>query len=524
LIKRNETVSNQTWDNTLTYTQSFGKHNLTLLAGTSFKDESFELLEAKGLNFPNGPGIGDESYYLDLVQTIVADNVGDDGRREFGFSYFGRVAYNYDSRYLLYATFRADGTNKYQERWGYFPTIGAGWVVSDESFMENNGIFDFLKLRGSWGKLGNDSVDASEGSITSSPVFAAFGDTKYAGIVTSSDYTALKWEVTSETNVGLSARLFNNQLSIESDYFVRDTEDAVIPVSRLLVEGTTRKNTGGIRNSGFEIAMDWNKQVSENFTYNIGANFATLKNEVLDLDGQQNLTSGGDFTQRSVVGGSISAFYGLEIAGVYQTPEEVAADPAAIAANAAGQIVAPGDFKFVDQDNNGVINADDRVDIGSFLPSYTFGFNMGFKYKAFDFSLNAIGQGGNVIVNLKRGAIRQTNDPNMDRDFAINRWTGPGSTNSYPSARAIRNPWSNDFNNDFYVEKGDFVRLQNVTLGYTVPRLNGKFDPEIRFYLTAERPLTLFKYNGFNPEVADGRDNQTYPIPGVYTFGINIKI
>src|SRR5690606_623378 len=328
LIKRNETVSNQTWDNTLTYTQSFGKHNLTLLAGTSFKDESFELLEAKGLNFPNGPGIGDESYYLDLVQTIVADNVGDDGRREFGFSYFGRVAYNYDSRYLLYATFRADGTNKYQERWGYFPTIGAGWVVSDESFMENNGIFDFLKLRGSWGKLGNDSVDASEGSITSSPVFAAFGDTKYAGIVTSSDYTALKWEVTSETNVGLSARLFNNQLSIESDYFVRDTEDAVIPVSRLLVEGTTRKNTGGIRNSGFEIAMDWNKQVSENFSYNIGANFATLKNKVLDLDGQQNLTSGGDFTQRSVVGGSISAFYGLEIAGVYQTPEEVAADPA----------------------------------------------------------------------------------------------------------------------------------------------------------------------------------------------------
>jgi len=149
---------------------------------------------------------------------------------------------------------------------------------------------------------------------------------------------------------------------------------------------------------------------------------------------------------------------------------------------------------------------------------------LGLNYKAFDFSLNVIGQGGNVIANIKRFSIRQTPDPNIDRDFAINRWNGSGTSNSYPSARGIRNPWSNQFLNSFFVEKGDFVRLQNVTLGYTLPQLKGKFDPKIRLYITAERPLTIFKYNGFTPEVADGRDNQTYPIPGVYTLGVNIKI
>ena len=181
LIKRQETLSEQTWDNTLTYNDDFGKHNLTVLAGTSFRDRSFEQLEAKGLNFPNGPGIGDESYFLDLSKTIDVDGVGDNGVRQYFFSYFGRVAYNFDDRYLVYGTFRADGTSKYQEKWGYFPTVGLGWVISEESFMDN-GVFDFLKLRASWGELGNANVNASTGGITSTEVDAAFGDIRYPGI------------------------------------------------------------------------------------------------------------------------------------------------------------------------------------------------------------------------------------------------------------------------------------------------------------------------------------------------------
>ncbi len=524
LIKRIETFSEQTWDNTLTYNDSFGKHNLTVLAGTAFRDRSFELLEAKGLNFPNGPGIGDESYFLDLSKTIDVDGVGDDGSRQYFFSYFGRVAYNFDDRYLLYGTFRADGTSKYQEKWGYFPTIGAGWVISEESFFPDTDAINFLKFRGSWGELGNANVASSTGGITSEEVDAAFGDTRFSGLVTSSDFEALKWEVTAETNVGITARLFNNQLSLDADYFKRDTRDAVIPVSRLLVPGTTRQNVGKIRNTGFEVVLNWNKRVSEDFSYSVGANFSTLKNEVLDLKGQENLTSGGDLAQRTVVGGTINPFFGLEVAGVYQTPEEIQSDPAAQTAIGNGLTVEPGDFRFVDHNGDMMIDAQDRVDLGSYLPTYTFGFNLGLDYKNWDFSLNVIGQGGNVIANQKRFAIRQTPDPNIDRDFAINRWTGPGSTNSYPSARGIRNPWSNQFLNSFFVEKGDFVRLQNVTLGYTLPELTGKFNPEIRFYITAERPLTLFDYNGFTPEVPDGRDNQTYPIPGVYTIGVNVKI
>ncbi|MBG47620.1 MAG: SusC/RagA family protein [Pseudozobellia sp.] len=531
LIKRNETFSEQTWDNTLTYNDSFGDHNLTILGGTSFRDRSFELLEVKALNFPNGPGIGDESYYIDLADTIDTSTdsgkvrvTGDDGTRQYFFSYFSRLAYNYANKYLLYGTFRADGTSKYQEKWGYFPTVGAGWVISEESFMQNVGFLNFLKLRGSWGELGNANVAASTGGITSDEVVAAFGDTSYAGIVTSSDFEALKWEVTAETNAGISARMFDNQLTLEADYFNRETRDAVIPVSRLLVPGETRQNVGRIRNTGFEFVLNWEKQVSENFRYNIGANFSTLDNEVLDLADQENLTTGGDTAQRTVVGGTITPFFGLEVDGVYQTPEEISSDPAAQAAIADGLVVEPGDFRFVDYNGDGIIDAQDRVDLGSYLPTYNFGFNFGMNYKAFDLSLNVIGQGGNVIANQKRFAIRQTPDPNIDRDFAINRWNGPGTSNSYPSARGIRNPWSNQFLNSFFVEKGDFVRLQNVTLGYTLPQLNGKFNPDIRFYLTAERPLTLFEYNGFTPEVANGRDNQTYPIPGVYTLGVNIKI
>ena len=494
------------------------------MVGTSYRDRSYEQLEAKGLNFPNGPGIGDESYFLDLAKTIDVDGVGDDGLRQYFFSYFGRIAYNFDSKYLLYGTFRADGTSKYQEKWGYFPTVGVGWVVSEESFLENSNVIDFLKLRASWGELGNANVAASTGGITSTEVDAAFGDVRYPGLVTSSDFEALKWEVTAETNVGLTTRLFDNKLTIDSDYYVRETRDAVIPVSRLLVPGETRQNVGVIRNSGFEIVANWNQKVSDNFSFSVGGNFSTLDNEVLDLAGQENLTSGGDTAQRTVVGGTINPFFGLKVDGVYQTDEEILSDPAAQAAIANGLTVAPGDLKFVDQNGDMVIDAQDRVDLGSYLPTYSFGFNFGMNYKAWDFNLNVIGQGGNVIANQKRFAIRQTPDANIDRDFAVNRWNGAGSTNSYPSARGIRNPWSNQFLSSFFVEKGDFVRLQNVTLGYTLPKLNSKFNPDIRFYITAERPLTFFNYNGFTPEVSDGRDTQTYPIPGVYTFGVNIKI
>ncbi|MGJ8659336.1 MAG: SusC/RagA family TonB-linked outer membrane protein [Cellulophaga fucicola] len=518
LAKSNTTISNQIWDNTLTYKESFGNHNLTVLAGTSFRDESFQSLRATGLNFPL---TGEEAYYLDQAQTIVENSVGDGGAREYGFSYFSRVSYNYDDKYLLYGTFRADGTNKYQEKWGYFPTIGAGWVLSEESFMQDNGIFDFLKLRASWGKLGNDNVAGSNGSITSTVVTTALGDTMFSGLNTGSDFTSLKWEVTEETNVGINANFLNNNLSLEADYYVRDTQDAVIPVQRPLIPGTTRQNVGEIRNSGFEMSLNWNKKVSDDFSYSIGGNFSTLKNEVLDLNGQPYIDAGSaEFRQRSIVGEPLFAFYGREIAGVYQNEAEILADPVAVANN-----LVPGDFKY--KENGGdptTIDDDDRVVLGSYLPTYSYGFNFGFNYKNFDFTATASGQGGNKILNRKRLEVIFTSDTNWDRDFAVNRWHGEGTTNSYPSSAATRKGWNQKLN-DYYVEDGDYFRIQNITLGYTINK-DGKMKgvPKTRIYLTAEKPLTIFGYNGFSPEVANGVDNQTYPIPAVYTMGVNIKI
>lgn len=517
LLKRESTNSNQIWDNTLTYTESFNKHNLTVLAGTSFRDEAFDLLQARGLNFPL---TGEEAYFINLAQTIVEEDTFDGGAREFGFSYFGRVSYNFDNRYLLYGTFRADGTNKYQEKWGYFPTIGAGWVLTGESFMENNGIFDFLKLRGSWGELGNDRVPSSEGSITSEVVNTALGDVFFSGLNTSSDFTALKWEVTEEINAGLTARLLNNNLSIEADYYVRDTKDAVIPVLRPLIPGVTRQNVGEIRNTGLEIAINWDKRVSEDFSYSIGGNFTSLDNEVLGLGGAEFLDAGSaEFRQRSIVGESIFAFYGREIIGVYQNDAQIQADPVAVAND-----LAPGDFIYRDINGDGDITDDDRTVLGSFLPSYSFGINIGFNYKNWDFSASGTGQGGNSILNRKRGEVIFTNDTNWDRDFAVNRWHGEGTTNSYPSSAGIRKGWNQRLNN-FFVEDGDFFRIQNITLGYTINKDGQqKGIPQVRIYATAEKPLTLFNYNGFNPEVANGVDNQTYPIPAVYTIGVNVKI
>nr|WP_299170285.1 TonB-dependent receptor [uncultured Allomuricauda sp.] len=517
LLKRSVTTSNQIWDNTLTFTDAFGKHNLTVLAGTSFRDEALDLIQARGLNFPL---TGEEAYFINLAQTIVEDSTFDGGAREFGFSYFGRVSYNFDNRYLLYGTFRADGTNKYQEKWGYFPTVGAGWVVSEEDFFPENEVLNFLKLRGSWGELGNDRIPSSEGSITSEVVTTALGDILFSGLNTSSDFTALKWEVTEEINAGLSARMFNNNLSIEADYYIRDTKDAVIPVLRPLIPGATRQNVGEIRNSGLEIALNWDKRVSDDFSYSIGGNFTTLNNEVLDLGGAEFLDAGSaEFRQRSIVGESIFAFFGREIVGVYQNDAQIQADPVAVANN-----LEPGDFIYRDINGDGDITDDDRTVLGSFLPSYSFGFNIGFNYKNWDFAASAIGQGGNSILNRKRGEVIFTNDTNWDRDFAVNRWHGEGTTNSYPSSAGIRKGWNQRLN-DFFIEDGDFFRIQNLTLGYTINK-DGAHQgiPQVRIYATAEKPLTLFNYNGFNPEVANGVDNETYPVPAVYTIGVNVKI
>ncbi len=517
-ITRNmSNYSDQIWDNVLTYTDKFDKHGITVMLGSSFRDEAYNRLSAQGLNFPIGH---EESWYIDQAETIVSDAVHDEGTRQYGMSYFGRVSYNYNDRYLLYGTMRADGSSKYQQKWGYFPTVGAGWVLTEESFLKDNPTIDFLKLRASWGKLGNDNIQASDGAITTNVVTTAINGVLVSGTTTSSTYSSLKWEVTEETNVGVTAKFLKNRLSVDGDYYIRDTKNAAISVTIPAIGGTVLKNVGIIRNSGIELSLNWDDQINKDIKYSVGANISTLKNEVRDLYGQPYIDGGSaEFRQRSIVGEPLLAFYGREVIGVYQNQDEIDADPFAKANG-----LVPGDFKYKDQNKDGKINDDDRVVLGSYFPSFMYGMNFSISYKDLELTTSMVGQTGNKILNRKRGEIIWTADGNMDADLAKNRWHGEGTSNKYPSSSGLRRGWNQKMS-DYFVEDGSFFRIQNVQLAYTLrgKEMFGAQMPETRISLTADRPLTLFKYNGFNPEVANGIDTQTYPVPAVYTIGLNVK-
>jgi TonB-linked SusC/RagA family outer membrane protein len=487
------------------------------MAGTSYRDEAYNKLFAQGLNFPVD---NEQSWYINQSGKKVLDGVGDDGSHQYGLSYFGRLSYNFKDKYLLYGTMRADGSSKYQQKWGYFPTVGAGWVISEEPFLKDNKVVDFLKLRGSWGRLGNDKIQASDGAITTSVITTAINGVLVSGTTTSSTYSSLKWEVTEEQNAGITAKLLDNKLSVDADYYIRDTKNAAIYVNIPAIGGTVLKNVGIIRNSGFELALNWSNKLSNKLSYTFGANLSTLRNEVRDLYGQPYIDGGSaEFRQRSIVGQPLLAFYGREVSGVYQTAAEILADPIAVANN-----LVPGDFKYKDQNGDKLLNDDDRVVLGSYFPNFMYGANFGIKFQDFEFSANLLGQSGNKILNRKRGEVIWTADANMDADLAINRWHGEGTSNKYPSSSGLRRGWNQKMSN-YFVEDGSFFRIQNLQLAYNIKgkQLFGAKCPDTRISLTADRPLTHFNYNGFNPEVANGIDTQTYPIPAVYTVGLNIN-
>lgn len=508
--------SNQFLDNVLTYTDHFGEHKVTAMLGTSYRDEWYDYLHGYAEDIP----LNENSWYIGQSQSESSKQVDDNADRIYGLSYFGRIAYNFKDKYLAYVTVRREGTSKYQEKWGTFPAFGLAWVLSEENFFKSVDFVNYLKIRGGWGKLGNDRIARQDGANTTTPVFLAIDDTKTDATTTTSTFGYLGWETVEGTDVGLSARLFDNRLSIESDYYIRDTKNAAIPVLLKLQPGSVLKNVGVIRNSGFELALNWNGEISRDFKYTVGANISTLKNEVRDLYGQEYLDGGqAEFRQRSQIGEPLLSFYGYKVAGVYQNDAEIQADPVAVANG-----LVPGDLKFADQNNDKIIDDKDKVFLGSYFPDLTYGANLGMSYRNFEFSMNIMGQKGNKILNRKRGEIIWTNDTNIDADLANGLWNGDGTSNKYPSAEALRRGWDQNFS-DYFLEDGAFFRIQNVQLAYNIKgsRLLGAGMPDARIYLTAEKPLTVFKYNGFSPEVPNGIDRQFYPVPAVYTIGLNLK-
>ncbi|MGE5943937.1 MAG: SusC/RagA family TonB-linked outer membrane protein, partial [Flavobacteriales bacterium] len=407
-IRRAEqSYSNQIWDNTLTFKDSFGDHNFTVLAGSSFRDEQESELIATG-NDVQGIAI-ESSWYLNFANPAsFANQVTGIGDRLYSLAYFGRLEYNYSDKYLLNATVRSEGDSRFpREIWKTTAQFGLGWVITKESFMQNNGVFDFLKLRASWGELANGALGGSAGSRTISQTTLDIGDELTNGIISSNNFTNLVREVLEEKNVGISARMFDNRLNLEADYYIRDTKNLVLPVQQAIIGNTLLLNVGEMRNKGFEVAANWSQTLSDNWSFNIGGNIATLDNSVTKIDSPQGYvdTGSAEFRQRLMIGEPVNSFFGYEVVGVYQNDTEVANDPIAVTNG-----LVPGDLRYRDQNNDDIINAEDRVVIGSYLPTFTYGGNLGISYKNFDLTVAFLGQTGNEILNRKRGEVIFTND------------------------------------------------------------------------------------------------------------------
>lgn len=521
LTKTNTENTKWVWDNILTYKDSFGRHGVGAMVGYSMRQDRMDKLEG----YVNGVPVDSKNYWYLHQGNQTTSRSDDDGTRYRSQSVFTRLNYDFDGKYLLMFTFRADGSSKYQTQWGYFPSVGASWVLSNENFMKNQHWADYLKLRASWGKLGNDNVAASDGfaSITTgNNASGVFDNNVINGYQNTTYFSWLKWEVVNETNVGLEYAVFNHRLSMDLDWFKRITTRAVISPLVPFTNSVLAGNYGKIENMGIDLSLNWKDHIGK-VDYYVNGTISTVRNRVKNLEGLPHVLGGKTI---NMVGKRMNSYYGYKVVGVYQTPEQCAQDPVAVANN-----LQPGDFIYEDVNKDGVIDGQDRQTLGSYLPSFTYGLNLGFQYKGLDFAVSTYGQAGGKLYNRKRALRYAQGNYNFDHDQFKHRWTGAGSTNKYPSAGALMRSWnvsaSATSTNSYFVEKADFFRIQNITLGYTLRNLKMSTYtlPSVRFYVNADRPFNFFSANTFSPEVTDpeGWDTQVYPLTATCTFGMQIE-
>ena len=529
---------NWIWENTLTYNKSIGDHKITGLVGMTAQDYTTYYAHAfakdvpyvaKGSlrgSFPNNAD-GDLQTVTPSQQPHIRD-----------LSYFARVNYSFQDKYLLNASIRQDGSSPYygsdgKNVFGYFPSIGAGWVISNESFMKDQHLFDELKLRGSWGKVGNRNVpiNLSNLVVTSDPGYltAVFGNPQvpYLGASINTVVPPLTvWENAASVDAGLEGAFLNNRLSFEADYYNRITENAIfaIPIPASVGTGGSSivGNQAKIKNRGAEFVLTWKDKPSGNFSYSVSANIGINTNTVTSVESGKNpIYSGGNgiangaLATRTVVGEPIGEFYGYKVQGIFQQDQTSGAQPTAKA----------GDFQYVDQDKNGVIDSRDRVVLGNPNPKYNYGINTSFTYKQFDLAVDMQGVAGVDIYNANI-AYRFGNE-NFTKDFYDHRWHGAGTSNTYPSVNVGSN--ANAAPNSFYVESGAYFRVRNVQLGYTFPNAGLKTlgIQKLRIFANAQNALNLFGYKGFNPEIGGdilgrGLDANVYPLYATYNFGVNV--
>lgn len=500
---------NITWNNTINYREEIGRHEMRVLAGTEYITNTTSNISATRQEFE----FTDDNFrYIDFGRTEQGLSNGGSGAEWTLFSSFGSVSYKYDERYMFTANYRADASSRFAEnnRWGYFPSFSAGWMVSEESFMSGIDWLTRLKLRGSWGKLGNQSIPNG--------AFLTLLERNTAGQfeVIRFGNPNLKWETTTQTNIGLDAVV--GQLRFSAEYFNMLTSDILLPITLPEVVGEVQPtfvNSGEVRNTGFEFTLGYEDN-QDAFKYNINANLATLNNEVEKL--HPNLPNISGEVTRTQVGQPINAYFGFEMVGVYQNQQEINNHLSGID----DPNVKPGDIKFKDLDGNGVINSEDRTFIGDPHPDITYGMNLSGQYKNLDFSVFLQGVLGADQYNDSQKILNYDTRPFNYTTKMLDSWDGEGSTDEIPRVSFTDNGGSRV--SSIFVEDASYLRINSVEMGYSLGSLLGeKFSSvgNIRIYASAQNVFTLTGYGGLDPELTDLQDFGTYPISRTVTIGVN---
>lgn len=514
------------WENTINYSKEWEDHRLNLLGGITTQDFYTETL---GGGRRNLPGEDPSLWYLNAGELTTQTNNNTAGDWAM-LSYLFRANYTYKNKFLFTGTFRRDGSSRFGEenRFGNFPSVALGYNIIEEAFLQSQSFLSNLKIRGSWGKIGNDKIAFYEGRpVVTGNENAVFGENEeliYGATLTRLANPFIKWEETVTSNIGLEFGFFDEKLTGELDYYTRKTNDILVSVPIPAYVGSANNpiiNAASVKNSGIDLTLNWRDQKGD-FAYNFGIVASTVNNEVLNLgDGNEAIFGGavgisGYLGSRTIVGESIGHYYGYKTVGVFQNESDLSSIPKR------GSEVA-GDLIYEDTNNDGAVDNNDRVILGSPIPDLIFGFNLGFDYKGFDFSADFNGTYGNEIYNAKKQT--RFNTYNFETSY-LDRWTGEGTSNTEPR---VTNGGHNYEVSDRFVEDGSFLRLRNVQIGYSFPEVAlNKFKVQnFRVYISGTNVFTWTKYSGYTPEIGGGSvigtgyDSGLYPLARTFNLGIS---
>lgn len=549
------------WSTTNTLSYKFDlqkKHNFDILVGTEYgesrPDFGFSLNATSSNSVFGDMTHAYMSYMKNNNAAAVTGTPCDDSR---GMSYFGRINYNFDEKYMLSAIMRADGNSKFApgQRWGYFPSVSAGWVISNEKFMAKTvSWLDFLKLRAGWGQNGNAQTinnfqwqGAFAFDTSSYYTFNGNPDQYVSGAAPSRlPNEDLTWETSEQLNIGLDARFLSGRLGFTLDWYNKKTKDLLVavPVDPTTGFSTQMKNAGTVENKGIELSLSWNDKIGKDFQYNVGWNMAYNHNEVTEVKSNQTYNNGGNdllaqntgYMARFEEGHPIGYFWGYKTEGVMQNEADVQAyldkNCKGNAANSKqGTGIKPGDLKFVDVNGDGVVNDDDKTELGDPHPDVTMGITLGASYKGFDLSVTGFGAFGQQVAR----SFRKFTDGEYENftTEVYDYWHGEGTSNKYPLLAHMNAGPNWQTISDIYIEDASYFRLQNLTVGYDFTKI-WKSSPfqQLRLYFAAQNLFTITGYKGMDPEngTAIGSDSWVtgvdvgnYPQPRTYMVGVNVK-